>query len=129
MTSINVWVAVVGFAYYTVTTEIYDVLVFLYNHENIKFDLFYISLAYAIGQIFVYRMITQFKQHFYPIVFAFKDIFVFIFFSKSSDEAYALQVVIILFLIGVAGFEFFQELKHEESEELPQESSRNNEMA
>jgi len=55
--------------------EIDDIVLFMWNHRLLSIHLLLYSLCAFVGQLFVYRMIKQFKQHFVPFVITTRKIF------------------------------------------------------
>lgn len=73
----------------------------------------------AIGQMFVYRMIKQFKQHFVPFVITTRKIFtVALSIVFYHHETNAVQVFGLLMVFSVVTFEFVSELMGERSEQI-----------
>jgi drug/metabolite transporter (DMT)-like permease len=66
------------------------------------------------GQMFVYRMIKQFKQHFAPFVITTRKIFTVglsIFYYHHETNGFQLAGLVLVFLIVT--YEFFSELMEE----------------
>ena len=75
MSSINKWVTIVSVLYSLVLYELHHIFIFLYQHNKFLINLFLMGFLSTLGQIFVYRMIKQFKQHFVPFVITTRKIF------------------------------------------------------
>jgi drug/metabolite transporter (DMT)-like permease len=72
----------------------------------------------ALGQMFVYRMIKQFKQHFVPFVITTRKIFTVGFsIVLYHHETNAYQLFGLIMVFGVVTFEFVTELMSEKSEQ------------
>jgi drug/metabolite transporter (DMT)-like permease len=68
MTEINKWVCIVSLVAGTVALQLIPMLTFIWEHSLFAFHLFLMGALSTFGQMFVYRMIKQFKQHFVPFV-------------------------------------------------------------
>ena len=75
MTEINKWVSIISFVYSCFLLEIVDIFVFMYEHKWFVVHMTIMGVLSTIGQMFVYRMIKQFKQHFAPFVITTRKIF------------------------------------------------------
>ena len=75
MSSINKWVTIVSVLYSLVLYELHHIFIFLYQHNKFLINLLLMGFLSTLGQIFVYRMIKQFKQHFVPFVITTRKIF------------------------------------------------------
>lgn len=71
----------------------------------------------TLGQMFVYRMIKQFKQHFVPFVITTRKIFTValsIFFYSHPTNFW--QILGLVLIFGIVSFEFVTELMGEKKE-------------
>ena len=75
MTSINGWVAIISIMYSIAFSEFINILYFFYEHRLFTFHMILVGILGTFGQMFVYRMIKQFKQHFVPFVITTRKIF------------------------------------------------------
>ena len=75
MVAINKWVTIISIAYSTLLLEIVDIFTFCATHSYFLFHMVLMGLLSTVGQMFVYRMIKQFKQHFVPFVITTRKIF------------------------------------------------------
>jgi len=75
MTIINKWISIIAFLYSCALLEIVDIFTFMFQHYLFAFHMILMGVLCAIGQMFVYRMIKQFKQHFVPFVITTRKIF------------------------------------------------------
>lgn len=87
------------------------------------------SILTFIGQIFVYRMIKQFKQHIVPFVVTTRKIitvgFSLIYFNHKSSFG---QIVGIILVFCVTTFEFLTEMLKEKIPEQKAVSLENNSL-
>jgi drug/metabolite transporter (DMT)-like permease len=103
-------------------------LQFIANHHFFIVHLVAMGLLSAFGQMFVYRMIKQFKQHFPPFVITTRKIFTVglsIFYFHHETNFYQLAGLFLVFFIVTYEFvsELIQERQTERSEaSLPIES-------
>lgn len=102
MTEINKWVAIVSFIYSCALLEIFDILTFLFEHKYFCFHLLIMGVLSTVGQMFVYRMIKQFKQHFPPFVITTRKIFTVglsIFYYHHETNFYQLLGLFLVFAL------------------------------
>lgn len=71
------------------------------------FDMISLSILTTIGQVFVYRMIKQFKQHIVPFVITTRKIFtVVISILFYGHETSFLQILAIALIFCTASYEY-----------------------
>jgi drug/metabolite transporter (DMT)-like permease len=102
MTEINKWVAIMAAIYSLVLFELIDIMVFMFEHRTFMYHMLLMGLLSTIGQMFVYRMIKQFKQHFVPFVITTRKIFTVglsIFWYHHETNAIQIIGLAIVFLI------------------------------
>ena len=75
MTDINKWVAIISTIFSLVLLELGDIIFFFYQHRLFMLHMIMMGVLSTFGQMFVYRMIKQFKQHFVPFVITTRKIF------------------------------------------------------
>lgn len=68
MTVVNKWAAISMFIYLLVSFKLGKYLYFIISHPGFAFQLFGHAVLAALGQLFVYKIIKQFKQHILPFV-------------------------------------------------------------
>ncbi len=86
------------------------------------------SVLTFVGQIFVYRMIKEFKQHIVPFVVTTRKIitvgFSLLYFHHKSSYQ---QVIGIILVFGITSYEFLSEmLKDKRDDMLPVAKTDNN---
>lgn len=120
MTIINKWVTILSFTYScTVETFLMDLPIlgqfeFILQHRTFLFHLLAMGILSTIGQMFVYRMIKQFKQHFVPFVITTRKIFtVGLSIIVYHHETNIWQLLGLLLVFGIVTFEFVSELMGE----------------
>jgi len=55
--------------------ELVPSIKFLINHPSVNFDLFAVCILQLIGQICIYLVVSNFKQHIYPLISTVRKIF------------------------------------------------------
>jgi UDP-galactose transporter B1 len=75
MVQINKWVSIIAIIYSLLLFELRNMIQFMIDHDEFLLDMFLMGLLSTVGQMFVYRMIKQFKQHFPPFVITTRKIF------------------------------------------------------
>lgn len=107
MTQINKWVAIISFLYSCVLLEVVDIFVFLFEHKLFLFHMMVMGVLSTIGQMFVYRMIKQFKQHFAPFVITTRKIFtVGLSIIYYHHETNFFQLIGLFLVFGLVTYEF-----------------------
>ena len=71
----NKWVALISLLYAGATGSITYLINFTIDYPDILKDLLLLSILSGIGQIFVYRIVKEFKQHIVPFVITTRKIF------------------------------------------------------
>jgi UDP-galactose transporter B1 len=103
----NKWVAVISLLYAGATGSISYLISFSLNYGELLRDLLFLSIFSAIGQIFVYRMVKEFKQHIVPFVITTRKIFtVVISIFVYKHETSGMQVVGIAIVFISAIYEY-----------------------
>lgn len=68
MTIVNKWATIVMFFYLLLTFKLWKYLYFIFAHPGFAAQMFGHAVIAALGQLFVYKIIKQFKQHILPFV-------------------------------------------------------------
>jgi len=123
MTAINKWVTIISLAYCCIIETIFlkisiiDMFVFIAEHRKFLLHLLLMGVLSTLGQMFVYRMIKQFKQHFVPFVITTRKIFTVglsIFFYNHPTNFW--QILGLMMVFGIVTYEFVSELMGEKSD-------------
>ena len=118
LAEINKWVTIISLIYSCVLLEIWDICLFLVQHWRFSLDLFIYAMCGTVGQMFVYRMIKQFKQHFVPFVITTRKIFTvalsLIWYQHPTNAG---QISGILLVFALVTYEFVSELVEEKRRE------------
>lgn len=72
---INKWVTILSLTYATISGNLTANYHFVQEFPQLGYDFLILSVLTTFGQIFVYRMIKQFKQHIVPFVITTRKIF------------------------------------------------------
>jgi len=118
MTQINKWVAIVSIVYSSLLLEIGDIVSFILDHSNFAFHMALMGILSTFGQMFVYRMIKQFKQHFAPFVITTRKIFTVglsIFWYGHPTNIF--QMLGLFLVFALVTYEFVSELMEEKTKE------------
>jgi len=84
---------------------------FIIEHRLLALHLLMFSVFTLLGQMFVYRMIKQFKQHFVPFVITTRKIFtVGLSIFWYGHETNAWQITGLILVFSLVTFEFVSEL-------------------
>lgn len=80
---------------------------FLFEHSKFVIHMLIMGILSTFGQMFVYRMIKQFKQHFPPFVITTRKIFTVglsIIYYRHATNIYQLVGIVLVF--GIVTYEF-----------------------
>lgn len=117
MTSINMWVSIISILYSTVLMELWDMIMFIATHQKFLVHMLLMGFLSTIGQMFVYYMIKQFKQHFVPFVITTRKIFtVGLSIIIYGHETNIWQIFGLFLVFGMVTYEFVSELMGEKKE-------------
>jgi UDP-galactose transporter B1 len=72
---INKWCAIFAAIHLLFMAQFKDFFFYCIQHPQFLYDLLILSLSAFVGQLFVYRMIKEFKQHMVPFVITTRKIF------------------------------------------------------
>ena len=120
MTAINKWVTFISIGYSIILWEVHSICAFLMSHYLFLFHMFLMGALALTGQMFVYRMIKQFKQHFVPFVITTRKVFTvalsIVFYSHPTNF---LQVLGIIIVFGIVTYEFVSDLMGSQGSYVP----------
>ena len=104
---INKWVVLLSWCYALATGQMYSTYKFASTYPQFLKDIVMLAVLTSIGQIFVYRMIKQFKQHIVPFVITTRKIFtVVISIVFYSHPTTLMQVIAIVIVFVSASYEY-----------------------
>lgn len=111
MTDINKWVAIISTIFALALMELGDIFLYLYQHKLFLMHMTLMGVLSTFGQMFVYRMIKQFKQHFAPFVITTRKIFtVGLSIIYYHHETNFLQLLGLVLVFALVTYEFVSEL-------------------
>ena len=108
---INKWCAIFATIHLLVMGQAVDFFYYCLYHPDFVWDLLILSLSAFVGQLFVYRMIKEFKQHMVPFVITTRKIFTvglsIVYFHHETSVG---QVLAILVVFIVTFYEFMDNI-------------------
>ena len=129
MVAVNAWVSVLALLYSCMILEAWAMLSYMWHHCRLTLYIVLMGLAATAGQMFVYRMIKQFKQHFVPFVITTRKILTvglsILWFGHPTSIGQALGVLIVLVLVT---YEFSSELMEEKQLETMENAPPNDDL-
>jgi UDP-galactose transporter B1 len=115
---INKWVTILCWCYALATGQLQGSYTFASRYPDFVRDMLILSCLTAVGQIFVYRLIKQFKQHIVPFVITTRKIFTvvisIVFYNHPTSWIQALAIVIVF---ASASYEYLSEIYWDKKEE------------
>lgn len=113
MEKINKWVVIVSVFVMIVNQSLMPFIYFILDHYSFALHLSSLATLAWLGQLFVYRLIKQFKQHIVPFVITSRKIMtIIISILFVGNKKYSpLQFVGVFIIFSSVAFEFVTELK------------------
>lgn len=112
MTEVNKWSAILAFAFSIATGHFIPMFSFIFAHTSLMIDLIAIGVLSTLGQLFVYRLIKQFKQHIVPFIITTRKIFTvglsILYYKHTIAE---MQLIGLVIVFGISIYEFYCEIK------------------
>ncbi len=75
LAAVNKWTTIFSLGFAVVSGHFMEMVDFIWHHQAILYDLLLIGLLAFVGQVFVYRLVRQFKQHIVPFIITTRKIF------------------------------------------------------
>ena len=111
LVTINKWCGIFSGIHLVVLGQSVDFFNYCLYHPDFVIDLLILSLSAFVGQLFVYRMIKEFKQHMVPFVITTRKIFTvglsIVYFHHETSLG---QVISILLVFIVTFYEFMDNI-------------------
>jgi len=111
MVEINKWCFLVSLAYLVVSGHLISFAQFTWRHPLFAYHLVLMASLALFGQIFIYRMIKEFKQHIVPFVITTRKIvsvgISMIYFRHPTN---VMQIIGILIVFTTTLYEFLNEI-------------------
>ena len=96
---INKWCAVFALLHLMLNAQIYELYDYMVKHPQFCWDLLIMSLAAFVGQIFIYRMIKEFKQHIVPFVVTTRKIITvglsLVYFNHQTSVGQVISIIVV----------------------------------
>ena len=109
---VNKWTTILTVGYSLVMGHFFHIVTFIYHHRAILIDNLLIGVLCFFGQVFIYRLVKQFKQHIVPFVITTRKIFTValsIIYFGHKFNGFQFVGVAIVFLSSL--YEFVGELR------------------
>ena len=85
-------------------------VLFISNHRKVFYDLAIISVLATAGQMFIYRIVREFRQHMVPFIISTRKIFtVAISILYYGHQISSMQLVGVIMVLSISFYEFFSE--------------------
>lgn len=111
MFTVNLMTAIICFASIILKGDLVDSIMFCNSHPIAVIDIGLIGLLQVLGQISIYFIVLNFKQHIFPLVSTTRKVFTVllsIFFFNHKMNGY--QWVALILVFGGMGYELIDEL-------------------
>ena len=111
LAGVNKWTMILTIAFTIVTGHFQPMVSYMYHHQDYFFDMLIIGALSFVGQVFIYRLVKQFKQHIVPFIITTRKIFTVVLSIAYFGHDYNLsQVLGIVIVFGASLFEFLSEI-------------------
>lgn len=113
MEKINLWVAIISFIYMIGNFNLIPFCQYITQHYLYITHLFMMSLFTFSCQIFVYRLIKQFKQHIVPFIITTRKIITIVIsmLFVGHKKYDSIQFVGVFMIFGSVAYEFITEIQ------------------
>jgi len=112
LAEINKWTTLLSFSFLLITGDFLPWVDFLISHKHYFMDLLLTGVLSFVGQIFIYRLVKQFKQHIVPFIITTRKIFTVVLSITYFGHKYNYwQVIGIVLVFGASFFEFLAEIR------------------
>lgn len=107
MVSVNKWTTLLTIIFLTITGDLLPWIQAILTHTDYLSDLLVTGILSIIGQIFIYRLIKQFKQHIVPFIITTRKIFTVVLSIIYYNHQYTFwQITGIIIVFAASSFEF-----------------------
>lgn len=109
---VNKWTFIVSILFSIVAGHLPHIVNFMIHHNRILIDNILIGVLCFVGQVFIYRIVKQFKQHIVPFIITTRKIFTIGLSIAFYGHDYNFQQIIGIFIVfGASAYEFVSELR------------------
>jgi drug/metabolite transporter (DMT)-like permease len=117
---INKWVCILSSTYALCSGQLFYFINFAQKYPEIIADILGLAVLSTVGQMFVYRMIKQFKQHIVPFVITTRKIFtVVISIVLFNHPTTIMQICAIILVFLTVSYEYLSELYYDKIKTQP----------
>jgi UDP-galactose transporter B1 len=110
--TINKWSSIWALCHLILKNELKEMFFYSIYHPGFMRDLLILTAGAFVGQMFIYRMIKQFKQHVVPFVVTTRKIFtVGLSIVYFHHETSAGQIAAIILVLSVTVYEFMDNIR------------------
>ncbi len=110
--TINKWSSICALCHLILKNELKEMFFYCMYHPEFVKDLLILTGVAFVGQMFIYRMIKQFKQHVVPFVVTTRKIFTvglsIVYFHHETSVG---QIVAIILVLSVTVYEFMDNIR------------------
>jgi len=111
MAEVNKWTTILTLVFLVATGHFMPWLEFIISHRDYLIDLVLTGLLCFVGQIFIYRLVKQFKQHIVPFVITTRKIFTVVLSIAYYGHKYThWQVIGIILVLSASLYECLAEI-------------------
>ena len=84
-----------------------EMIIFISQHKSILVDMMIIGVLSFLGQIFIYRLVKEFKQHIVPFIITTRKIFTVALSIGYYGHKYSYEQLIgVAIVFGASAYEF-----------------------
>jgi drug/metabolite transporter (DMT)-like permease len=104
---VNKWTFIVSVSFSVLMGHFSEIVNFMIHHNRILIDNILIGVLCFVGQVFIYRLVKQFKQHIVPFIITTRKIFTIALSIAFFGHQYNYQQILgVLIVFGASFYEF-----------------------
>ena len=112
---VNRWTMILTITYSIAMGHFLHIVDFIRHHNRILIDNLLIGVLCFVGQVFIYRLVRQFKQHIVPFIITTRKIFTVALSITYYQHKYSIeQVVGVIIVFSAAVYEFVGSIKKDD---------------
>jgi len=105
MVEVNKWAFLLAISFSIFTGHFIPMMSFIFEHTRLMIDLLLIGVLSTFGQLFIYRLVKQFKQHIVPFIITTRKIFtVGLSIIYYKHDINSLQLIGLVLVFGISVF-------------------------